>query len=132
MIWRIFFQWERISWFSTLCAQCSVEITGIRYHAFGKNFVKATVLLNKLLKSWFDEIFFGEREFLLFPQCVVHYTVWKLWNFTATIFLQKFRESIFLLKNFTRKLIWRKEFAWQWISRFSTLWHYIHSTVWKM
>ena len=25
---------------------------------FGKNFVKATVLLNMLLKSWFDEIFF--------------------------------------------------------------------------
>ena len=25
---------------------------------FGKNFVKVTILLNKLLKSWFDEIFF--------------------------------------------------------------------------
>ena len=36
---------------------------------FSKNFVNVTVLLNKLLKSWFDEIFFGEREFLVFPQC---------------------------------------------------------------
>ena len=27
-------------------------------HFFGKNFVKATVFLNKSLKSWFDEIFF--------------------------------------------------------------------------
>ena len=25
---------------------------------FGKNFVRVTVLLNKLIKSWFDEIFF--------------------------------------------------------------------------
>ena len=46
-----------------------VEITKLFYpqcgnygilvsHFFGKNFVKATVLLNKSLKSWFDEIFF--------------------------------------------------------------------------
>ena len=27
-------------------------------HIFGKNFVKVTVLLNKLLNKWFDEIFF--------------------------------------------------------------------------
>ena len=27
------------------------------------------VLLNKLLKGWFDEIFFGEREVLVFPHC---------------------------------------------------------------
>ena len=27
-------------------------------HYFGKTFVKATVLLKKLLNSWFDEIFF--------------------------------------------------------------------------
>ena len=31
------------------------------------------VLLKKLPKSWFDEIFFfGEREFLVFPHCAVH------------------------------------------------------------
>ena len=34
---------------------------------FGQTFVKETILLNKLLKSWFDEIFFDEREFLVFP-----------------------------------------------------------------
>ena len=44
-----------------------MEITGILSHAFlAKNLVKVKVLLNKLLKSWFDEIFFGEREFLVF------------------------------------------------------------------
>ena len=47
----------------------SVEIKGILSRIFWKNFVKVTVLLNKLLKSWFDEIFFGEREFLVFPHC---------------------------------------------------------------
>ena len=36
---------------------------------FGKNFLKVTVLLNKLLKSWFEEMFLGEREFFNFPHC---------------------------------------------------------------
>ena len=50
--------------------QChSVEITEIlsRSRIFGKNFVKVTILL----KSWFDEIFFGESRFLNFPHSVV-------------------------------------------------------------
>ena len=38
-------------------------------HIFGKNFVKVTALLKELLKSWFDEIFFGESNFFLFPHC---------------------------------------------------------------
>ena len=29
------------------------------------------VLLNKLLKSWFDEIFFGESKFIKFSHCVI-------------------------------------------------------------
>ena len=33
---------------------------------FGKNFVKATHLLKKLLKSWFDEIVFWWEKFFLF------------------------------------------------------------------
>ena len=33
----------------------------------GKIYVKVIIILNKLLKSWFDEIFFWEREFLVFP-----------------------------------------------------------------
>ena len=30
-----------------------------------------TLLLKKLLNSWFDEIFFGEGKFLTFPYCAV-------------------------------------------------------------
>ena len=40
------------------CAHCGKN--GILLSRFfGKNFVKTTVLLIKLLNSWFDEIFFG-------------------------------------------------------------------------
>ena len=45
---------------------------------FGKNFVKVTVLLNELLKSWFDEIFFDESKFFIFPNCVEK-TVNAMW-----------------------------------------------------
>ena len=35
-----------------------------------QNFVKVTVLLKKLLKNCFDEIFFlSEEELLVFPRC---------------------------------------------------------------
>ena len=48
----------------------TVEITEIYSHAFfGKNFVKQTHLLNKLLKSWFDRKNFSESKFFIFPQC---------------------------------------------------------------
>ena len=49
-------------------------------------------------------------------------TLWKLQNFTATIFSQKFRQINVLLNNFTINWFDGKRFAWQWISRFSTLW----------
>ena len=49
----------------------SVEITGILSRAFlKKKSVKVTVLLNKLLKSYLTKKMFGEREFIVFPQCV--------------------------------------------------------------
>ena len=51
-----------------------MEITGILSHAFfWKNFVKVTVLLNKLLNCSDDltKYLFGEREFLVFPHCVM-------------------------------------------------------------
>ena len=35
----------------------------------GKNFVKVTILLDKLQKSWFDEIFFCESKFFILPHC---------------------------------------------------------------
>ena len=47
---------------SKLCSvQCTVTCGNYRnslWRIFGKNVVKVTVLLNKLLKSWYDEIFF--------------------------------------------------------------------------
>ena len=49
-------------------AQCGNDKNYLS-HFFNKNFVKATGLLKKLLKSGFHEIFFGETEFLIFPNC---------------------------------------------------------------
>ena len=78
---------------------------------FCKIFVKVTVLLNKLLKSWFHEIFFGERDFLVFPR--------NCENFTVTLFSQTFREINVLLKNFAVNWFDERNFAWH------------GSTVWK-
>ena len=58
-------------------------------------------------------------------------TVWKLRNFIATIFSQKFREINFLLKNFTLSWFDEKNFAWQWIFRFSTLCEKFTLISWK-
>ena len=90
----------------------SLEITGILSCIFGKNFVKVTVLLNKLLKSWFDEIFFGESKFFIFLHCVmeIYCTFW-----------QKFRESNVFSKQITKELIWRNIFLWHRILHFSTI-----------
>ena len=54
-------------------------------------------------------------------------TVWKLQNFTATIFLAKIPWNRLCAKELYSKLIWRKKFVWQWIFRFSTL----YVTLWK-
>ena len=37
---------------------------------FDKKFVKATFLLKKILKSWFDEFILGDSKFFIFPHCV--------------------------------------------------------------
>ena len=63
-------------------------------------------LLKKLLNSWFDESFFSEREFLVFPHCVSH------------VFTQKLRESNVITKGienllkswFHKKKIGSREF----------------------
>jgi len=48
-------------------------------------------------------------------------TLWKIWNFSATISSQKFRQINFLLKHFTLSWFDEKIFAWQIIFRISTL-----------
>ena len=76
---------------------------------------------------WLTEHFFGESEFLVFPR-TQHVTLWKFRNFIATVFSQKFRQINVLLKNITIHWFDGKKFAWQKISRFSTL---CYCTVWK-
>ena len=57
LLWRNFCE-KIVAW-----AQCGNYGNSLS-RIFGKNFVKVTVLLNKLVKSWFDEIFFWwERIF---------------------------------------------------------------------
>ena len=51
----------------------------------------------------------------------VQRTLWKLRNFTATIFSQKFRQINFLLKKFTLNCFDGKKIAWQRFFCFSTL-----------
>ena len=73
-------------------------------HYVRKNFVKAMALLKKLLNSWFDEIFFSEREFLVFH--TVHTS-------TRSPFLRKnchFPRQIDQI-NVTNELISRKFFS---------------------
>ena len=53
---------------------------------FGKNFVKLTFLLKKLLNSWFDEIFLDESKFFIFPHGEFQ-TTWKFCQNT-NIFLR--------------------------------------------
>ena len=65
---NFFFRWERISCFSSH----TLEITEIYPHTFFWQTFRESNGLNKyLLKKWFHEIFFGEREFLVFPHCAI-------------------------------------------------------------
>ena len=54
---------------------------------------------------------------------------WKLRHFTDMIFSQKFRQINVLLKNFTINWFDGRKFGWQWICRFSTLWH---TVMWRV
>ena len=60
----------------TQCGNCCNLIS----HISCKNFMKATFLLKILLKSWFDEMFFGCRTY-------------EKWKFTFTLFGQNLCES---------------------------------------
>ena len=57
-------QWCR-NFHTVLCDKCINPLS----HFFRKNFVKVTFSLKNLLKSWFDEFFFSERKFHVFPHC---------------------------------------------------------------
>ena len=61
---EIFFNWQHCFW-SLFHSQCG-NYWNSRPHAFDKNFVKVTFLLNKILKSWFDEFFLVTVNFSFF------------------------------------------------------------------
>ena len=65
-------------------------------HLFSNFFSKTNAFTKVLRKKC-------EREFLQFPH--FESALWKLWNFTVTVFSQIFRQINVLLKNFRRKII---------------------------
>ena len=76
---EIFFRWARFFRFSILLrAQCG-NYKNCLSHIFGKNFVKPTHLLKKLLNNWFDEILFSWMR-VIFYFSTVWITVWKNWK----------------------------------------------------
>ena len=87
---------------------------------FGENSVKSTFLLNAHQVNcnviWRN--IFQLRAFSI--PCNTH-CLWKLQNFTATIFSQKFRQINFLPKKFTLNCFDGKKIAWQRFFCFSTL-----------
>ena len=75
---------------------------------FLQKFVKASVLLKKLLDRWFDEKKFSvRRENFSFLHTVLHSALWSLRNFCITIFWKKSVKTTSLVKSFTVKLISR-------------------------
>ena len=82
------------------CGNCCDLVS----HIFGKNFVKLTVLLRKLQKSWFNEIFFGETKFFVFLHCAIP-TVWKNEKFGLTNKI--FRQFSYLVISLVKTLLSR-------------------------
>ena len=101
--------WERIPAISTVCsAQCG-NYGILVSHFFGKNFVKATVLPNKSLKSWFDEIFFQWDQIFHFStlcsahvSCACEILNFFTWNHLLLLLWFFFLCIINLVKDFVR------------------------------
>ena len=94
-----FFEW---AWYVcivcvTQCGNCCDVVS----HIFGKNFEKVT-LLKKLLKSWFDEIFFSEAKFFIFPHWeMIAKRLSRPWKDENSLSLKMFRKLL-LSKSFSR------------------------------
>ena len=110
MIWRNFLLVRDNFSFSTLC---------IQYCHRGHRFWAKLSSNQNFTKELYCKLIWRKKN-LRDSELLVFRTLWKLQNFTATIFSQKFRQINVLLNNFT--IIWfdGKKFAWQWISRLST------------
>ena len=77
-----------------------------------KYFMKwTTYLVISLVKQLLSQNFCQKNERVNFHN--FHTTLWKLRNFTATVFSQKFRQINVLLKKLFYKLIWRKKITWR-------------------
>ena len=83
------------------CGNCRNSLSRL----FCKIFVKVTVSLNKLLKSWFDDIYFWGESIIHFSSvyCV---TLTLTKNFVKAMFL-----SLIITKLCTKELISRKNFG---------------------
>ena len=69
LIWRKNINFSFFHSYSSQCGNCRNSLS----HFFRKNFVKAMVLLKKLLNSWFDDFFFQwERISRFFTLCSLH------------------------------------------------------------
>ena len=122
--------WNRISRLITkfvVTTQCGNYRNSLS-HIFGKKFVKVTVLLNELLKSWFDEIFLVRENFSFFHTVHTHAV-----EFTKFLYHGFFRENNFFSKEFSVKLISRNDS--QVIQKFHKL-HTVHTQLsiekWKI
>ena len=78
---------------------------------FSKNFVNVTVLLNEILKNWFEEIFFRWERISWFLHCALWGTVWTYILYS----LQKIREinSKLHCKLFSRNIFHNKKITWK-------------------
>ena len=86
--------------FSYRRAQC--ENYRISLTLFCKSFVKAMILLKKLLNSWFDEKKFSERGFLVFPHCenAISQKKFREINYLVTFFgNDDFTENCWFFRN---------------------------------
>ena len=121
---RRILQFPRCAWHRPrkFTIHSSVESTVTQYgnygnslsRIFGKYFVKVMDLLNKLLKSWFDEIFFRWEWISRFS------TLWVIYSHTLN-YGQKFRVNNGFTKEVTEELIWRNIFFGE--SKFLILFH---------
>ena len=74
----------------------------------------------KLCNIHFYQCTYIKKTAILF----IWYRLWKLRNFTATVFSQNFRQiNVLQKRNFIVNWFDGKKFTWQRISRFSTLCH---------
>ena len=83
-----------------------MEITQIYSHLTEQKFRQITYLVISLINMLVSRIFCQKGVTVNFRNFhTVRVTVWKLWNFSLTLFRQRFRESNGFTKQITKELI---------------------------